>query len=183
MGRMSIIVKRRNRSLWGCMAMGPARSGIGIGPMRSAVAAASAAGGSGVLLYSLRGQTVQVDGSGGGFSIPNVSAPDVFPADFMGDDFLYLMKITDQGIMLRPGVRGLFGQRRAIRRDGDRGPGSRLRRRYDHLHGRRRGRFGLDQARSLHGQAACGAAGQTMGDPDAIRWALPGRHCKSKCVF
>jgi len=27
----------------------------------------------------------------------------------------------------------------------------------DHLHGRRRGRFGLDQARSLHGQAAYGA--------------------------
>ena len=53
-----------------------------------------------MLLYSLRGQTVQVDGSGGGFSISNVSAPDVFPADFKGDDFLYLtgMKITEQGI-------------------------------------------------------------------------------------
>ncbi|GFO81508.1 MAG: hypothetical protein A49_11350 [Methyloceanibacter sp.] len=53
-----------------------------------------------MLLYSLRGQAVQVDGSGGGFSIPNVSAPDVFPADFIGDDYLFLtgMKITDQGI-------------------------------------------------------------------------------------
>jgi len=57
-------------------------------------------GNGGMLLYSLRGQTVQVDGSSGGFSISNVSAPDVFPADFKGDDYLYLtgMKITDQGI-------------------------------------------------------------------------------------
>ena len=57
-------------------------------------------GNGGMLLYSLRGQAVQVDGSGGGFSIPNVSAPDVFPADFIGDDYLFLtgMKISDQGV-------------------------------------------------------------------------------------
>ena len=63
-------------------------------------------GNGGVLLYSLRGQTVQVDGKGGGFSIANVSAPDVFPADFVGDDFLFLtgMKITDQGITYAYGL-------------------------------------------------------------------------------
>jgi len=51
----------------------------------------------GVMLYSLNGQTVQADPSGS-FLISNVAAPDVAPADFMGDDYLFLtaVKITDQ---------------------------------------------------------------------------------------
>jgi hypothetical protein len=56
-------------------------------------------GGVVALSYSLNGQTVQVDQGSGEFTITNVSAPDVFPADFKGDDFLFLtgMRMTGQG--------------------------------------------------------------------------------------
>jgi hypothetical protein len=61
------------------------------------VTAATAAG-VGVLLYSLNGQTVEANDLGD-FFISNVAAPDVFPAGFVGDDFLFLtgMKITEEG--------------------------------------------------------------------------------------
>jgi hypothetical protein len=52
----------------------------------------------GPILYSLNGQTVEASELGD-FLISNVAAPDVFPADFVGDDYLFLtgMKITDAG--------------------------------------------------------------------------------------
>jgi len=51
----------------------------------------------GVVFYSLSGQTVQANASGS-FTISNVSAPDSAPADFKGDDYLFLtaVKITSQ---------------------------------------------------------------------------------------